>query len=157
MTDTETDILAAADRVRAAGPSSARLARDPVNQPMINNWTEAIGDGNPVYSDSSFAAASVHGEPVAPPAMVQVWTMRGLHPAPDDDPMGLMSAALDAAGFTSVVATNCDQAYYRYLRHGERLVVRSELLDVAGPKRTALGEGWFVTTRSTWYLSLIHI
>ena len=151
MTDAETDILAAADRVRAAGPSSARLARDPVNQPMINNWTEAIGDANPVYSDPSFAAASVHGEPVAPPAMVQVWTMRGLRPAPDDDPMGLMSAALDTAGFTSVVATNCDQTYYRYLRHGERLAVRGELLDVAGPKRTALGEGWFVTTRSTWY------
>jgi uncharacterized OB-fold protein len=29
--------------------------------------------------------------------------------------------------------------------------VRSRLLDVTGPKRTALGEGWFVTTRSTWF------
>ena len=25
------------------------------------------------------------------------------------------------------------------------------LAEVAGPKRTALGEGWFVTTRNTWY------
>ena len=26
----------------------------------------------------------------------------------------------------------------------------AELTDVVGPKRTALGEGWFVTTESTW-------
>ena len=23
---------------------------------------------------------------------------------------------------------------------------------MVGPKKTALGEGWFVTTRSTWYV-----
>ena len=62
-----------------------------------------------------------------------------------------MSQVLDEAGFTSVVATNCDQVYHRYLRHGEQVSVRASLLDVTGPKRTALGEGWFVTTRSTWY------
>jgi uncharacterized protein len=68
-----------------------------------------------------------------------------------DDPLGIMTAALDDAGYTAVVATNCDQTYARYLRPGEHLAVRAELLDVTGPKRTALGEGWFVTTRSTWY------
>jgi uncharacterized OB-fold protein/acyl dehydratase len=62
-----------------------------------------------------------------------------------------MTEVLDNAGFTSVVATNCDQVYLRYLRHGERLTVRASLLDVTGPKQTGLGEGWFVTTRSTWY------
>jgi uncharacterized OB-fold protein len=62
-----------------------------------------------------------------------------------------MSRVLDEAGYTSVVATNCDQAYHRYLKLGEQLSVRARLLDVTGPKRTALGEGWFVTTRSTWF------
>ena len=62
-----------------------------------------------------------------------------------------MSQVLDEAGYTSVVATNCDQAYHRYLKIGEQLSVRARLLDVTGPKRTALGEGWFVTTRSTWF------
>jgi len=87
--------------------------------------------------------------------MVQVWTMRGLRPSPDagdsGDPLGLMTAVLDDAGFTSVVATNSEQEYYRYLRPGEQLTVRSSLEGVTGPKQTALGEGWFVTTRSTWY------
>jgi len=89
---------------------------------------------------------------MAPPAMIQVWTMPGLHGVRgDDDPLGQMSAVLDQAGYTSVVATNCDQAYQRYLKLGEQLSVRARLLDVTGPKRTALGEGWFVTTRSTWF------
>jgi uncharacterized OB-fold protein len=147
-------IMEAAARMTSAGESGPRAARDPVNLPMIRNWAEAIGDANPVYTDAEAAARSVHGHLVAPPAMAQVWTMRGLHPSgePDDDPLGLMSEVLDAAGFTSVVATNCEQEYYRYLRHGEQVTVRARLESVTGPKQTSLGEGWFVTTRSTWYV-----
>jgi uncharacterized protein len=149
----EAAITQAAARIAAAGESRPRPARDPVNLPMIRNWAEAIGDANPVYTDAEAAARSGHGGLVAPPAMAQVWTMRGLHPAADDDdPMGRMSAVLDEAGFTSVVATNCEQEYHRYLRHGEQVAVRARLESVTGPKRTALGEGWFVTTRSTWYV-----
>jgi uncharacterized protein len=148
------DILAAAERVRAAGPSSPRLARDPVNLPAIRNWTDAMGDTNPVYTDAEAAARSVHGQLVAPPAMVQVWTMPGLmRPAAgvDVDPLGQMMTVLDEAGFTAVVATNCAQSYRRYLHHGELLSLRTELADVSGPKRTALGQGWFVSTRNVWY------
>ena len=145
-------ITEAAARIAARGESRPRHARDPVNLPMIRNWAEVIGDANPVYTDAGAAERSVHGGLVAPPAMAQVWTMRGLHPqADDDDPLGLMSAVLDEAGFTSVVATNCEQEYHRYLRHGEQVMVRSRLDSVTGPKRTSLGEGWFVTTISTWY------
>jgi uncharacterized protein len=145
-------IRQAAARIAAAGESAPRAARDPVNLPMIRNWAEAMGDANPVYTDAAAAARAGHGGLVAPPAMVQVWTMRGLHPAGDDgDPLGEMSAVLDQAGFTSVVATNCEQRYHRYLRHGERVTVRARLDGVTGPKQTALGEGWFVTTLSTWY------
>jgi uncharacterized OB-fold protein len=145
-------IAEAAARIAAKGESRPRRARDPVNLPMIRNWAEAIGDANPVYTDADAATRSGHGGLVAPPAMAQVWTMRGLHPqADDDDPLGLMSAVLDEAGFTSVVATNCEQEYHRYLRHGEQVEVRSRLESVTGPKRTSLGEGWFITTISTWY------
>jgi uncharacterized OB-fold protein/acyl dehydratase len=147
-------IRAAAARIAAAGESPPRRGRDPVNLPMIRNWAEALGDANPVYTDPAAAAHSVHGGLVAPPAMAQVWTMGGLHPAPSargGDPLQAMSEVLDEAGFTSVVATNCEQEYRRYLRPGDEVSVRSVLEDVTGPKRTALGEGWFVTTRSTWY------
>jgi len=134
-------INTAAARIAVLGDSKPRCARDPVNLPMIRTWVEAIG-------------GPVPGEDLAPPAMIQVWTMPGLHGVRgDDDPLGLMSAVLDLAGYTSVVATNCSQEYYRYLKVGEQLAVCSRLLDVTGPKRTALGEGWFVTTRSTWYVA----
>ena len=136
----EDAIRAAAARLAASGDSRPRAARDPVNLPMIRNWTEVIDPGGPADPDT------------APPSMIQVWTMPGLHGArADDDPLGQMSQVLDEAGYTSVVATNCDQAYHRYLKVGEQLSVRARLLDVTGPKRTALGEGWFVTTRSTWF------
>ena len=155
--DTTAVIMQAAARIVASGDSSPRPAPDPVNLPMIRHWTEALGDANPVYTDAEFAARSVHGALVAPPAMTQVWTMRGLRPAAGGgtdtgDPLSLMSEVLDEAGFTSVVATNCEQEYHRYLRHGEQVTVRSSLESVTGTKRTALGEGWFVTTRSTWYV-----
>ncbi len=140
-----TDAIEEAARAAAArGESARRAGRDPVNLPMIRNWVEAIGDANPVYTGS---------EPLAPPAMAQVWTMPGLHGARgDDDPLGAMVSVLDEAGFTSVVATNSEQTYHRYLRPGETVEVTSRLAEVTGPKRTALGEGWFVTTRSTWYV-----
>jgi uncharacterized protein len=137
----EAAIQETAARLMAAGESQPRAARDPVNLPMIRNWLEALGGGT--------------GDPdpdTAPPAMIQVWTMPGQYGVrADDDPLGQMNQVLDQAGYTSVVATNCDQAYQRYLKVGERLSVRTRLLDVTGPKRTALGEGWFVTTRSTWF------
>jgi uncharacterized protein len=135
-------ILDEAERLRAAGPSAARLARDPVNQPMINNWTEALGDEHPSYFQG-----------IAPPAMIQVWTMAGLHgERAADDPLGSMMTVLDGAGYTSVVATNCEQTYHRYLSVGEQVAVTTRLGEVVGPKQTALGEGWFVTTLNSWYV-----
>ena len=141
----QTAIRAAADSLKAAGESRPRAARDPVNLPTIRNWIEAI---DPAGADG----AGPDDPDTAPPAMIQVWTMPGLHGArADDDPLGQMNQVLDDLGFTSVVATNCDQTYRRYLKLGEQLSVRARLLDVTGPKRTALGVGWFVTTRSTWF------
>ncbi len=147
-------IVAEAERIKALGESAARDARDPVNQPMVNNWVEAMGDRNPVYVDAA-AAEAVHGESgtVAPPAMAQVWTMYGLDPARDPaDPLYATMAMLDEAGFTSVIATNCEQTYDRYLRPGEQVRVTNRLESVVGPKTTALGEGYFATTRNTWYV-----
>nr|WP_081706124.1 OB-fold domain-containing protein [Nocardia sp. CNY236] len=127
------------------------MGRDPVNQPMINNWVEALGDTNPIYIDEAAARAAGHPGVVAPPAMAQVWTMFGLRGSrPDDDPMGAAMTLFDAAGYTSVVGTDCRQTYHRYLEVGEQVSATSVLSEVSGPKRTALGEGWFVTFLTTW-------
>jgi uncharacterized OB-fold protein len=134
------DIMAAAERIKASGETSPRPGRDPVNQPMINNWVEAIGDTNPRWST---------GE--APWAMAQVWTMGGLHPKRDpDDPLHSMMTVLTDAGFTGVLGTNCEQEYARPLRVGEEVTVTTRLESVVGPKQTGVGEGYFVTTRNVW-------
>ena len=144
-------IIAATDAVRAAGTSAPISGRDPINTPMINNWTEALGDANPIYSDDAAARAAGHDGVVAPPAMAQVWTMRGLGGVrAEDDPLGQVTEILDQAGYSSVVATNCDSTYHRYTRPGEHVTIEAALTDVVGPKQTALGEGWFFTTKNIW-------
>src|SRR5699024_6775248 len=128
---TAQQILSGAEKVRAGGASAPRAGRDPINQPMVNNWVEAIGDANPIYTDEAAARAAGHPGVVAPPAMAQVWTMRGLHgERTADDPLGLMTEILDEAGYTSVVATNCNQIYHRYLTPGEEVTIESVLEDV---------------------------
>jgi uncharacterized OB-fold protein/acyl dehydratase len=133
---------------RSAGPPFK--AWDAVNQAMIRHWCDAVGDRNPVYTDPAAAGASVHGEIVAPPTMLQAWTMKGLVPPPSEGPSAAdeLYRLLDGAGFTSVVATNCDQEYERYLHLGDQLTSESVIEDVSPEKKTGLGAGHFVTTRT---------
>ncbi len=146
-----TDIREAIDEITATVVAAPRDARDPVNLPTIKNWVEALGDTNPIYVDDAAAQAAGHPGIVAPPAMIQVWTMFGLAgERPTDDPMGPMMELFDGAGYVGVVATNCEQTYHRYLRPGEQVTISSEMRDVVGPKQTALGEGWFINQHITW-------
>jgi uncharacterized OB-fold protein len=135
---------------RAVGP--AERGPDPVNQPMIRHWCDAIGDRNPVYTDADSAAASTHRQIIAPPVMLQAWTMRGLRsrPATGGSEQDELLRLLDAHGFTSVVATNCEQEYFRDLHLGDHLSVQSVIESVSEEKKTALGVGHFVTTRQTF-------
>ena len=55
------------------------FAWDPVNAPMIRHWCEAMGVVNPIYTNKEAAKNSVHGQQVAPPAMLQAWILSGLH------------------------------------------------------------------------------
>lgn len=146
-----TDIKEAVAEITATVVAAPRAGRDPVNQPIVNNWVEALGDKNPIYVDEDAARAAGHPGIVAPPAMIQVWTMFGQGgERPTDDPMGPIMQLFDDAGYIGVVATNCEQTYHRYLRPGEQVTIHSEMRDVVGPKQTGLGEGWFINQHITW-------
>ena len=135
-------IMAEADRIMALGEASESVAPYEVNQPTIGTWLDAMG-----YDNDRFRT----GE--APPSMAQVWTMPGLgRRRPAEDPLSQMMEILTAEGYTAVLGTNCEQTYERYLRVGEHLRVTTALDSVAGPKNTAMGEGYFVTSRNTWYV-----
>jgi 3-oxo-4,17-pregnadiene-20-carboxyl-CoA hydratase alpha subunit len=123
---------------------------DAVNQPMIRHWVEAVGDENPIYTQPEAAEKSVHGEIVAPPVMLQAWVMRGVRPRPaggEGNARDELMQLLDDAGFTSVVATNCEQEYHRYLHLGDHLSTTTIIESVSDEKATGLGVGHFVTTR----------
>jgi uncharacterized OB-fold protein len=133
-------IMARVEEIKALGESEPKPARDPINQPMINNWLEAIGETDPRYTQ---------GE--APPAMAQVWTMDGLNPTSRANaPLHHTMQVFDEAGYTSVLGTNCDQPYLRPVRVGEHVTLTARLESVVGPKQTGVGEGYFVTTQNTW-------
>jgi uncharacterized OB-fold protein/acyl dehydratase len=134
---------------RQVGPASR--APEPVNTAMIRHWVEAVGDENPVYLDPDAAKESAHGEIIAPPVMLQAWTMQGLRrKRSEGSAQDELMTLLDSAGFTSVVATNCEQEYVRDLHPGDHLSVTSTIESVSPEKQTALGTGHFVTTRQTY-------
>lgn len=145
------DLRDGIEAIKAAGRSKPKAGRDPVNRPMINNWVEAMGDTNPIYVDEEAAKAAGHPGIVAPPAMIQAWTMVGMRGrrAPDD-PLNKIMNLFDSAGYIGVVATNYEQTYHRYLQPGEEVSLSAEITDVIGPKQTALGEGYFINQRLTW-------
>ncbi|MGO8877019.1 MAG: MaoC family dehydratase N-terminal domain-containing protein [Acidimicrobiales bacterium] len=130
---------------RSGSPVRARHA---VNEAMIAHWCDAMGDGNPSYTDPDFAAASVHGGIVAPPAMLDVWDRAGLSfVRGSGSPRTGVMERLFSQGFDSIVAVNTELEFPRYLRCGE-LISNVEVLDAVSPrKRTARGPGHFLTTR----------
>jgi acyl dehydratase len=131
---------------------------DPVNQPMIRHWAAAFEDDNPVYTDPVAAASTRFGGVVAPPLMLQTWTMatpmitgiaeRGGSPVEREDtgPLGV----LDDAGFTATLASNSEFEIERYLRPGDEVSASTVVESISERKQTRLGAGYFVTWATTY-------
>ncbi|MFG3662487.1 bifunctional MaoC family dehydratase N-terminal/OB-fold nucleic acid binding domain-containing protein [Streptomyces sp. NPDC047706] len=144
---TDDDDLAARLKAYEGRPATlAGTGKDPVNLPMIRHWCEALGDTSPAYTSPGA---------VAPPTMLQAWTMAGLagHPGGSGPTTRTpaydeLLALLDEAGCTSVVATDCEQEYLRPLRPGDEITFDTVIESVSARKTTKLGTGHFVTTRT---------
>jgi hypothetical protein len=148
----------AALRAQIGKPVGApSVAPDPVNQPMIRHWAAALEDHNPVYTDPAFAAASRFGGIVAPPLMLQTWTMatpkisgiaeRGGAPVEGSkNPL----TPLDEAGFIATLATNSEFEIVRYLHLGEVITSTMVIESVSDLKQTRLGPGYFITWVTTY-------
>lgn len=134
-----------------------RKSWDPVNQPMIRHWCDAMGDTNPLYTDPEFAAQSQYAGITAPATMIQAWTMVGYTGQSAAGSKGLPEGAdshfdlLTEGGYPSVVAVNCDQEYLQTLKLGDEVYSTSMLESVSERKQTALGEGYFTTELMTYY------
>ncbi|MCU1621716.1 MAG: hypothetical protein JWL79_561 [Frankiales bacterium] len=144
---TNSAALIAEARTHLGGPPGPlRVGRDPVNLPMVHHWCQALDDQNQAYLDEEFAAET-RGHLIAPPGMLQTWTMdapRGAELMGSNDHVNRL---LDEAGYTSVVAVNYEHEYVRELQHGERISVRSSAEDLSEEKKTGLGLGYFTTVK----------
>jgi MaoC dehydratase-like protein len=128
------------------------VAPDPVNQPMIRHWATALEDHNPVYTDPVFAARSRFGGIVAPPLMLQTWTMatpkisgiaeRGGAPV---EGINNPFTPLEEAGLIATLATNSEFEILRYLRLGEVITSTMVIDAVSERKQTRIGPGYFIT------------
>lgn len=140
------------------GLSGPSVAPDPVNVAMIRHWVDALDDRNAAYDERS-ATSTCHGEVVAPPAMLQTWTMgrptiEGIRERGGsagevgaDSPL----AVLAAAGYAGTLATNSVLTFDRYLRVGDQLSSDTALESVSEQKHTGLGKGYFVAWSNTFY------
>ena len=149
------ELRAVVGKPMRSGPS---VAPDPVNQAMIRHWAAAFDDRNPVYTDPAAATASRFGGIIAPPLMLQTWTMptpmldgireRGGAPQESDGSGPL--AALDRAGYTGTLATNSEYEILRPLRLGDVISSSTVIESISEPKRTRMGDSRFVTWLTTY-------
>lgn len=138
-----------------------RIARFPVDAAMIRQWSEALGDGNPIHLDAEIARENGRSDIVCPPAMISTWVMSGYRRyrevqelraagAAEDTAYSRLLRVLDDSGYTSVVATDIEQEYHAELAPGTRVTCRYTIDAVSPVKRTALGEGRFLTLRKEY-------
>jgi uncharacterized protein len=137
------------------GPKAT--APDAVNQAMIRHWADALQDRNPLYVDEEFASSSAFGGIVAPPVMLQTWTMArpmisgilergGIPMKVGKSPLSV----LDELGFVGTVATNSEFEIDRYVHLGERLTSSTVIEEISDEKKTAMGNGYFCTWITTY-------
>lgn len=131
---------------RENGPP--KRGNDDVNAPMIRHWAEIMEDKLQTYTDAEYAATTSKGGLIAPPAMLQVWSMEGYSMAgnPPQDVQRELHALFDANGFTGVLGTNTSTEFYRDLRPGDQVTAHTIIDSISEQKATARGIGYFIET-----------
>ncbi|HEY1969740.1 MAG TPA: hypothetical protein VGH89_17430 [Pseudonocardia sp.] len=124
-------------------------AREPVSAAAIHQWCDAMGECNPRFTCAN---------PIAPPATLQMWTFPGqlpgrpldAGPSGPDDLATEVRARLAERGCSATLATATDQEFIADIRPGVTLSAEDNYLAVSPLKRTALGAGYFVSSRATY-------
>ncbi len=124
---------------------------NPVNRAQVWQWCSAMGDRNPLYLNEAYRRQAGFDRVVAPPAMMQMWTMRDINfdyaPGSTDAPPYQVFDTLAASGFPGNVAVSYDITFHRYLLEGDRAHHYTTVVGISECKQTALGQGYFVTER----------
>lgn len=127
------------------GRSMSVTAPYPVEAGRVADFCAMLHDDNRLYWDAEFATR-VHGRPIAPPATLTAWRFmvpwlpsgRPEHGPPYGCEVPLPVDTLINVGFTS--------SFQSPIAIGDRLTYTDTISAISGPKLTALGTGWFLTT-----------
>ncbi len=135
---------------KSFGPPTT--GRDAVNEGMIRQWCDAMGETHPAYLDAEAAKQTVHGEIVSPPTMLQSWMLPGweMHEGydePKNEQQRLIKLLADN-GYAGLLGTNTEEQYARYLKLGDRVTAHQVIEAISEEKATGVGLGHFVTTRT---------
>ncbi len=127
-------------------------APDDINETMIRQWSEILGETNPAYLDAEWAANSSRGHTIAPPAMMYVWGQEGFQVTQGRAPnaMSTLVEVFNRHGFTGVLGTNVKQQYMKESCIGDNISVHMIIDNISERKTTARGTGYFFETLSTF-------
>ncbi len=128
-------------------------AKDAVNAAMIRHWAEAMGDANPAYQDTDWAASSRRGQVIAPPAMMYVWNQEGIKVATEgrpSDPQSDLVELFNTHGYIGTLGTNVVQEYMKEVCPGDTVHMGMVIDSISERKATGRGEGYFFETLATF-------
>jgi len=122
-----------------------------VSRVQVWQWCSAMGDRNPLYLDDEYRSRAGFERVVAPPGMMQMWTMRNVNfeyaPGTTEDANYSVFDVLGEMGLPDIVAVSYDITFHRLLLEGDRAHHYTTIASISPIKKTAIGEGHFVTER----------
>ncbi len=104
---------------------------DVVSESDIRHWCEVMHDANPLYYDTEYAKNSEYGSMIAPPAMVQAFTLFSMEVAlkqfrkeeieNPEYPHNELNERLMQAGYTGIMATAQQQTFHAPIKLGDQV------------------------------------
>ncbi|TAM86914.1 MAG: hypothetical protein EPN43_09940 [Jatrophihabitans sp.] len=118
------------DELRARiGETRVYVAPEPLSRAAIRYYAQAVGDDNPLYTDTAAALAAGLPDVVAPPTLL-CDTNQYCAGTPDADGFAGHSWGIEVPGTRTVRGGN-DYRFFRYARPDDVVTVEWRLADIA--------------------------
>ncbi|MFA7584770.1 MAG: MaoC family dehydratase N-terminal domain-containing protein [Novosphingobium sp.] len=129
--------------------TQANIGEVPVNAPMIQLYCSAVQDANPAYWDKDFAAQHWGGA-IAPPGMLQTWTIPMQWRPEGRRTIAVMAALVPLPG-DKPINVSTEFEYFEPVREGMIVTMTDRLEAISPEKTTRVGTGHFITSVSEYH------
>lgn len=121
---------------------------EPVNRPQTNLFCALVQDSHPIYWDAQYSIET-HGAEVAPPGTLMGWALPSPWRPDREGDIRPLWALVPLPGETIINASTSTE-FFRPLHIGDELTVEEAVVTISPLKGTSLGQGHFLTTRTTY-------